>query len=75
MSKNKQQRFDEEFIKRLQKIRKKRELMDERDMSWREFSKIIVQTPGALDDLEKKILQLDKDLSKKLGIKFDGGLK
>lgn len=74
--KDKQQRFDEEFLKVLNRIRKKRELLEDREkISWKEFSKIIVKTPGAMEDLERKVLEIDKAISKKIGIKFDGGLR
>lgn len=74
-TKNKQQRFDEKFLEKLFEIKQKKSLSLKKDLGWREFSRLVVETPGALDDLERKILNLDNQVTRKLGVKFDGVLR
>ena len=65
---------DKNFAERLEKIKAKRLIAGKPVKNLGDLTKEMLRMP-AFDDLEKQLLDLDKQLSKKLGFKFDGGLR
>lgn len=65
---------DKEFAERLEKIKAKRLIAGKPVKNTGELTKEMLRMP-AFEDLERQLLDLDKQISKKLGIKFDGGLR
>lgn len=65
---------DREFAERLERIKAKRLISGRPIKNTGELTKEMLKMP-AFDDLEKQLLELDKAISKKIGIKFDGGLR
>lgn len=65
---------DREFAERLEKIKAKRLISGRPIKNTGELTKEMLKMP-AFEDLEKQLLELDKAISKKIGIKFDGGLR
>jgi hypothetical protein len=65
---------DKEFAERLEKIKAKRLIAGKPIKNMGELTREMLRMP-AFDDLEKQLLDLDKAISKRIGIKFDGGLR
>ncbi len=65
---------DKEFAERLEKIKAKRLIAGKPVKNMGDLTKEMLRMP-AFEDLERQLLDLDKQISKKLGIKFDGGLR
>lgn len=65
---------DREFAERLEKIKAKRLISGRPIKNTGELTKEMLKMP-AFEDLEKQLLEIDKAISKKIGIKFDGGLR
>lgn len=65
---------DKDFAERLEKIKAKRLIMGKPVNNLGDLTKEMLKMP-AFEDLEKQLLELDKQISKRMGIKFDGGLR
>lgn len=65
---------DKEFAERLEKIKAKRLIAGKPVKNMGELTKEMLRMP-AFEDLERQLLDLDKQISKKIGIKFDEGLR
>lgn len=65
---------DKDFADRLEKIKAKRLIMGKPVNNLGDLTKEMLRMP-AFEDLEKQLLELDKQISKRMGIKFDGGLR
>lgn len=65
---------DREFAERLEKIKAKRLIAGKPIKNTGELTREMLRMP-AFEDLEKQLLEIDKAISKKIGIKFDGGLR
>jgi hypothetical protein len=63
---------DKDFAERLEKIKAKRLIMGKPVNNLGDLTKEMLRMP-AFEDLEKQLLNLDKQVSK--GIKFDGSLR
>ena len=73
-NKQKQIWSDIEFAKKLEEIKAKRLLVGKPVNNLGQLTKEMLACPS-FQDLEKELLELDKKLLKKSGIKFDGVLQ
>lgn len=65
---------DKDFADRLEKIKAKRLIAGKPVKNLGDLTKEMLKMP-AFEDLEKQLLDLDRQISKRMGIKFDGGLR
>lgn len=65
---------DKDFADRLELIKAKRLIAGKPVKNLGDLTKEMLKMP-AFEELEKQLLNLDKNLSRKIGIKFDRGLR
>lgn len=65
---------DKDFADKLELIKAKRLIAGKPVKNLGDLTKEMLRMP-AFEDLERQLLDLDKQTSKKIGIKFDGGLR